>query len=384
MPRAACVIRYDGKRVAVWRVKYPDANGKQVQETIGAERDGVTRKQAEAELRERLVRVERKAYTRPRALTFGAWADTWLEEGKARRGWKPRTILVYENTVEQHLKPVFGTTRLESIRPRDVAGYVRQVMSEPHERFGRPLSAKFVNLHLNVLHNIFKAAIAEELAQTNPVASVERPKVQRRRWRILQPAEVGRVAAGFTDERARRVFLTLMLTGLRRFELQALRWQDVNMLEATLRVVESKSEEGERLIALAPILARELEAHYQTSAYRAGTDFVFAHPTRGSRLEHEWYAGAFRAALRAAGITEHVRPFHDARHAALTNMAATGASPIAVMATAGHRSMQTTKQYVHLAGVVFRDESAALEQRLLGVQDPGTNSPETAPLSENG
>ena len=105
MPRAACVIRYDGKHGIVWRVKYPDANGKQVQETVGAERDGVTRKQAEAELRERLVRVERKGYTRPKALTFGAWADTWLDEGKARRGWKPRTILVYENTVEQHLKP---------------------------------------------------------------------------------------------------------------------------------------------------------------------------------------------------------------------------------------------------------------------------------------
>jgi len=109
---------------------------------------------------------------------------------------------------------VFGGTRSESIRPRDVAGYVRQVMSEPqHERFGRPLSAKFVNLHLNVLHNIFKTAIAEELVQTNPVASVERPKVQRRRWRILQPAEVGWVAAGFTDERGRRVFLTLNADG---------------------------------------------------------------------------------------------------------------------------------------------------------------------------
>jgi len=250
MPSGACVVRYAGKRGTVWRIKYADAGGKQVQETIGAERDGVTRSQAQAALRERLVRVEQRGYRRPKALTFGEWAGTWLEEGKARRGWKPRTILAYQNTVEQHLAPVFGATRLESIRPRDVAGYVRQVMSEPHERFGRPLSAKFVNLHLNVLHAIFKAAIAEELVQTNPVASVERPKVQRRRWRILQPAEVGRVAAGFTDERARRVFLTLMLTGLRRFELQALRWQDVNMLDATLRVVESKSEEGERLIAV--------------------------------------------------------------------------------------------------------------------------------------
>jgi hypothetical protein len=36
------------------------------------------------------------------------------------------------------------------------------------------------------------------------------------------------------------------------------------------------------------------------------------------------------------------------------------------MATAGHRSMSTTKQYLHLAGVVFRQDADALERRLLG------------------
>jgi hypothetical protein len=44
--------------------------------------------------------------------------------------------------------------------------------------------------------------------------------------------------------------------------------------------------------------------------------------------------------------------------------------------------MSTTKGYLHLAGVVFRDEASALERRLLGVQDPGTKSPERAPLSQ--
>ena len=52
------------------------------------------------------------------------------------------------------------------------------------------------------------------------------------------------------------------------------------------------------------------------------------------------------------------------------------------MATPGHRSMQTTKGYLHLAGVVFRDEAANLEARLLGLQDPGTNSAEAALLSQ--
>ena len=52
--------------------------------------------------------------------------------------------------------------------------------------------------------------------------------------------------------RARRVFLTLVLTGLRRFELQGLRWRHVNLVDGTLRVDVSKSEEGERLISLPP------------------------------------------------------------------------------------------------------------------------------------
>ena len=66
-----------------------------------------------------------------------------------------------------------------------------------------------------------------------------------------------------------------------------------------------------------------------------------------------------------AGVEGLIR-IHDLRHAALTNLAATGASPIAVMATAGHRSMQTTKEYLHLAGVTFAQDAAALEARLLG------------------
>jgi hypothetical protein len=69
-----------------------------------------------------------------------------------------------------------------------------------------------------------------------------------------------------------------------------------------------------------------------------------------------------------------VRPWHDLRHTAITNDAAAGSSELAVMAKAGHLSMSTTKTYLHLAGVVFRDEADALERRLLG--GPGLGGPE--------
>ena len=72
------MVRYDGKRGTVWRIKYADAAGQQVMETVGAERDGWTQAKAEAELRERLVRVERKGYRRPQRVMFGPYARTWF------------------------------------------------------------------------------------------------------------------------------------------------------------------------------------------------------------------------------------------------------------------------------------------------------------------
>ena len=77
------------------------------------------------------------------------------------------------------------------------------------------------------------------------------------------------------------MFLMLMLTGLRRFELLQLRWRDISLVENVLRVVQSKSEEGERSIALAHILADQLAVHYQRTAYKDDDDRVFCHPERG-------------------------------------------------------------------------------------------------------
>ena len=138
---------------------------------------------------------------------------------------------------------------------------------------------------------------------------------------------------------------------------------------------------GERLIALPPSLVDDLGAQYQRTAYRADADYVFAHPTKGSPPCFTWFRTALDTALAKAEVDGNVR-IHDLRHTALTNMAATGASPIAVMATAGHRSMSTTKQYLHLAGVVFRDEAGALERRLGLVPNPGTEEPESALVSQ--
>jgi integrase len=354
MPSGAAVIRYEGKRGVVWRIKYADADGKQIMETLGAERDGMTRKKAEAELRERLVKVERRGWRKPAPLTFREYAERWFGEEETKRLWKPKTVQTY-TFVRRRLVEAFGPMKLDSIRPRHVAAYIG-AMSRTH-------GASAVRRDVDVLHAIFKSAAAAELVRSNPVDGAERPKLPPFRPVLLEPTEIRLVADKFTNKTFRAVWLTLHLTGLRRSELRALRWRDVDLVDGVLWVRESKSENGRRAVALPAALVEELALHKNRSPYNRDGEPVFASKT-GNPFRPETFTEALRKALKAAGVDKQPRPFHDGRHGALTAMAKTGASPIAVMTTAGHASMATTKKYLHLAGSVFREEAARLEERL--------------------
>ena len=161
------------------------------------------------------------------------------------------------------------------------------------------------------------------------------------------------------------MFLTLVLTGLRRSELQALRWRDVDLIESVLRVRDSKSEDGIRSIALSPALAEELWQHRGRSLFRGDDERVFDAPTggvyrRGAR------SGSLTDALAIGGRLEVAEALPRPQAHGDHERRCRGSSPIAVMTKAGHANMSTTKRYLHLAGVVFRDEADALERRLLG------------------
>jgi integrase len=92
----------------------------------------------------------------------------------------------------------------------------------------------------------------------------------------------------------------------------------------------------------------------------------FCHPFRGSPLNPKRYAATLKLALAKAKIERPMRPFHDGRHTSITNSAAAGLSPAALMARAGHTDYKTTQGYIDLAGQTFRHEAELAEQRLLG------------------
>jgi integrase len=140
----------------------------------------------------------------------------------------------------KRLRPFFGRMPLGAIRPRHVAAFTAEAVREH--------GPTTVNQDLNLLHNVLASAVREELIEANPAHRPERPKVPDHEftWRILEPGEVAKVLKSFQDERARLVFLTAILTAMRRHELVNLRWRDVDFLEGAIRVRKSKSKEGYR------------------------------------------------------------------------------------------------------------------------------------------
>jgi Phage integrase, N-terminal SAM-like domain len=124
------VIEYRGKRGTVWRVKYRDADGKQVMETT----DATTKREAKKELRRRLARVD-GGYVKPAPLSFGAYAERWFSEGPAKRRWKPRTIQQYR-AVRRRLVAHFGSMPLAAIRRRGTSPSTSRARSWGPRRSG--------------------------------------------------------------------------------------------------------------------------------------------------------------------------------------------------------------------------------------------------------
>jgi integrase len=153
---------------------------------------------------------------------------------------------------------------LRGFRPADVAACVASTSG----------GSSTINRDLATLHAILGSAQRAELIDENPASRAERPKPERRRWRILEPVEIGAVARELEGQ-DRVIFLTLVLTGLRREELRALRWRDIDLVEKVLRVVDAKTEDGVRSIALAPQLAETLWQQRRTTPLQGEDEFVF-------------------------------------------------------------------------------------------------------------
>jgi integrase len=321
-------------------------------------------------LRDRRHRVERTGYFRPAPRTLQAFGDEWLD-GRERE-LRASSIRAYRVA----LAPVFdalGHVRLAELSPRHLTEYGQKALDH--------YSGTSVNYQLSLVSKLLRSARAQALVARNVMEDVERPRKCERELQVPSGADLGAVGREFQDERARLIFLTVTRTGLRRHELQNLRWREVDLIGNVLRVKASKTEAGRRSIALPTMLAGAFWQFRRQTPFQGDDEYVFAHPRTGGPFNADWWAQEYRDACGRAGVEPVERPLHDLRHASITHYSATGASEAKIMAFAGHSSPAMTKHYQHLAGLVFHEEAAALEARLAGQKVVPALYPSEGPLA---
>jgi len=355
-------FRREGSRGLVWYAKYRLPDGRQVKRKIGpawSERGRpptgyITKRTAEAWLRDVLDEARRgklPGQVRTGA-TFADAAAEWLRFVEHDRKRKPSTVEGYRSVVRTHLLPAFGDLQLEGITTRMIEEWSERLEGSTSKR----------RLALVLLHGIFRRAMKVWDLPGNPAANVEKPPLMRAGdLEVFSPEEVWalvRAAASYQDA---TIFLTAAFTGLRRGELLALRWRDVDFGGSVIRVRASYSagavttpKSGKvRSVPMAPDVAEALARLSARDGFTGDDDLVFAGDT-GGFLDASALRRRYDAALKRAGLRK--LRFHDLRHTFGTRMIAK-ADIRRVQEWMGHADIQTTMRYLHYAP---RKEDAAL------------------------
>ena len=269
-------------------------------------------------------------------------------------GLKPSTLSDYESCLRIHLIPFFGSRALDEIDVDLIDVFIANKRAE-----GK--APKSVRNYLGLLHAIIAFALKRNWCSSNSVAAIDKPRHQRRRdIRYLNVDELRALLVATPDTQLgrleRTLYLTAAMTGLRRGELLALRWQDVDFNAGLIRVRRTfsrgqfgtpKSNCSSRTVPLAADVSDALHRHNRESRFRGNSDLVFAHPERGGTLDPSRVRKRFISTAHRAGL----RPvrFHDLRHTFGTRLAAAGAPLRAIQEWMGHSDQRTTLIYADYA-----------------------------------
>jgi integrase len=310
---------------------------------------------------------------------------------------KERTVEFWRGHLSGHLLPFFAEYPLDAITPERVDRYKVAKLRErerweaatPEERNKRLVPQGFgvtsINKSLALLARILDEAIEYGHIASNPA------KGRRRRLRAprphrtwLEPHEAQAVLdAG--GKKHRPLIATMMLAGLRVGELIALRWRDVDLAAGTLRIPESKTDAGVRVLDVSPMLREELVVHRADSDFTEPDDLVFCTSKgtphlRGNirvRIVGKAVERANAALVEAGmqliadGITNH-----SLRRTFASLLYEAGASPAYVMAQMGHTSSALALEVYARKMARSRDTGARMDALIRGADwaRMGTNS----------
>ena len=212
-----------------------------------------------------------------------------------------------------------------------------------------------------LLNGIFNHALKRGWCKHNPVTMLDKPRNPRNPdIRFLTLPEVEAILAATPPTELGRidrlVYLTAVMTGMRRGEVVAIRWQDIDWDTRVIRVRRNYTRRRIRNTQITPLKPRRparrptrhrASKHYELTTNHDALDLVFTNPVSGTVLDPSKLRRRFVACALQAGV----RPvrFHDLRHTFGTHMAAAGAPLRAVQEWLGHTDYRTNLIYADYA-----------------------------------
>jgi integrase len=348
-----------------------------------------TRKAAETELTKLLRQLQTGEYVEPSHLTLGEYLRKWLTN-YALQAVSGKTFERYEQIVEKAIIPALGSIPLPRIQPLQIQNfYAAQMASgrkKPTKAEDSPkgLMPQTVLHYHRLLHKALAQAVRWNLLVANPADRVEPPKV---RAQEIQPIDEVRSAWLIELAEGTRCYIPIVLaiyTGMRRGEILALRWQEVDLEGGYLKVVraieqtkkfgivfkEPKSKKGWRVLSLPAKVVGILTAHRAAQNERKAilgpgyeeNDLVCCCED-GTVWKPTAFDSTYRQLLKRRKLDGPT--FHALRHSHASHLLRSGVDPKVISERLGHSKVAfTLDQYVHLMPGMQEEASDRIEKAM--------------------
>ncbi len=303
--------------------------------------------------------------------TFGHLLDKWLEESE-RLDLSPTTLRTYRAQVERTIRPRFGKVKLTQLTTKNLDDLYGQMKDE-----GR--SPKTIRNHHAIISSALHQAVRWGWIRENVAEKAKPPRITMKRVKAPSVEAVRSVieAAEDRDPRLAPLLMLAALTGMRRGELCALRWTDVDFERGELDVSRSVvvvpgglAEKGTkthrfRIVALDDVgmaLLLRHRANVEDWARQAEVvvpedAFVFSHAVDGSKpFRPDNVTGFFTRVRDSLGL--HDVRLHDLRHFTATQLIGAGVDVRTVAGRLGHSDPSVTLR-VYSHALEERDRAAA-------------------------
>lgn len=338
-----------------WRARWTDEHDRRHSKTFRFRRDAEAferRKKAETEEIVGGLRAER-----PIPRPFAALCDYWIEN----RASQKRSRKHDESIIRKHLRPAFASVDVTALGVSDVDRFVRE-----RPTLGRKTLANVLTLLIAMLN------LAKDLGWLSAVPRIRKPKLRlfEQDFAFLRTdQEVARVLreARATGEIVHALYATAVFSGMRKGELAALRWEDVDFdrrLITVQRSYEGPTKPGD--VRYVPILDALIGT---LKRWRLRCPDALLFPSEAGTMrdpDSRIFRETLHAVLARAGLPRRERAgkerpyitFHDFRHTFASHWVMRGGDLFKLQKILGHKSVQMTMRYAHLAPHAFADDWA--------------------------